>query len=415
MITKLENIGKLIGKYLRQELTEEEQKQLNEWINESDDNKTLFEKWTDTQELMRNISDWERLEKGKQDIWQKMDVGADEKKPSSRLLNFQWWKYAAAAAIILFVSLGAYLWYKDNNRNEKVAKTDTPQVPVTNDVKPGQFKAKLTLADGTIIVLDSAKNGTLVQEGGTNIVNKDGKLVYEKGGQSNKVLYNILSTSKAQTYATVLSDGTKVWLNSESSIHYPVAFNGDVRKVEITGEAYFEVAASIGKNGKRPFIVSVNGMEIEVLGTHFNVNGYADEPAMKTTLLEGKVKVRSVTTNEQTILAPGEQAILPFVSAQDKLAQDGKAKLDKTKDVDVDAEVAWRFGYFNFNNTDMKTLMRQLERWYDVKVEYQGEVPDVQSFGEIPRELSLSQVLSVLQRKDVHFKMIGKKIIVTPK
>jgi transmembrane sensor len=407
MITKLENIGKLVGKYLRQELTEEEQKQLNEWINENDDNKTLFEKWTDTQELMRNISDWERLEKGKQDVWQKMDVGAAEKKPRSRLLSFQWWKYAAAAAIILFLSLGGYLWYQNNNKNAKVAKTDIPQVPIINDVKPGQYKARLTLADGTIIVLDSAKNGTLVQEGGTNVVNKDGKLVYEKGSETNKVLYNTLSTSKAQTYATVLSDGTKVWLNSESSIHYPVAFNGDVRKVEITGEAYFEVAPSMGKNGKRPFIVGVNGMEIEVLGTHFNVNGYADEPAMKTTLLEGKVKVRSTTTNEQTILAPGEQAIL-------RQAQDDKTKLNKTKDVDVDSEVAWRFGMFKFNNDDLKTVMRQLARWYDLNVVYQGDVPKGQFVGTVPRNLNLSQVLEILESSDVHFKIEGRKLIVSP-
>jgi ferric-dicitrate binding protein FerR (iron transport regulator) len=181
-----------------------------------------------------------------------------------------------------------------------------------------------------------------------------------------------------------------------------------VRKVEITGEAYFEVAPSVavlsnGQKVKRPFIVSLNGVTVEVLGTHFNINSYSDEEAVKTTLLEGKVRVHSATSNTQAILNPGEQAIV-------RHGQDDKITVDK--DVDVDAEVSWRFGYFNFNNVDLKTMMRQLERWYDVEVEYNGQVPDIKFLGEIPRELSLSQVLSGLRRPGVNFKVQGKKIIV---
>ena len=234
-------------------------------------------------------------------------------------------------------------------------------------------------------------------------------MVYEQTGNSKEVLYNTLTTARGQTYATLLSDGTKIWLNSQSSIRYPIRFTGDVRMVEITGEVYFEVAASLtrqanGKEAKQPFIVKAPGMDIEVLGTHFNINSYLDEDTVKTTLLEGKVKVHSETNNGQAILASGEQAQL------NKKSQ----VLKKVKNVDVDAEVAWRFGMFQFNNADLKTVMRQLERWYDVEVMYQGEIPDVQSHGEIPREFNLSQVLNVLERPDVHFKVVGKKIIVTP-
>jgi ferric-dicitrate binding protein FerR (iron transport regulator) len=307
-----------------------------------------------------------------------------------------------AAAVILIAALGGY-WFLSRNKKMPVAKTETKQTPVNNDVAPGQYKAKLTLADGSTIILDSAKTGQLVQQGEINVLNKDGQLVYEKRGETNKVLYNTLSTSKAETYLTVLSDGTKVWLNSQSSIHYPVAFMGDVRKVEITGEAYFEVAPAVGKNGKRPFIVGVNGMEVEVLGTHFNINSYSNESAIKTTLLEGKIRVHSSASNTEKILTPGEQAVL----------QDNKIVVNKN--VDVDAEVAWRFGYFNFNNADLKTVMRQLERWYDVNVVYEGKVSnDMELIGKIPRSMNLSQVLNVLQTQQVHYKVESHKIIILP-
>jgi ferric-dicitrate binding protein FerR (iron transport regulator) len=308
--------------------------------------------------------------------------------------------------------IGSVTFYFLIQKKHSDKTTVQPSIAKTNnDVAPGKYKAMLTLADGSTIILDSAKTGTLVQQGSTNVSNQDGKLIYKEGNKTNKVLFNTLSTAKAQTYATVLSDGTKVWLNSESSIHYPVAFTGEERKVEITGEAYFEVA----HQANHPFIVSTGGMDVEVLGTHFNINSYADEPAIKTTLLEGKVRIHSAANNAETILKPGEQALIRQGQADNPSKTSGRILSDMlrvTKDVDVDAEVAWRFGYFNFNNVDLKTMMRQLERWYDVDVEYEGQVPDIKFLGEIPRELTLSQVLNGLGRPGVHFKVEGKKIIV---
>jgi ferric-dicitrate binding protein FerR (iron transport regulator) len=186
-------------------------------------------------------------------------------------------------------------------------------------------------------------------------------------------------------------------------------FTGNVRKVEITGEAYFEVAPSVavlsnGQKVKRPFIVSLNGVTVEVLGTHFNINSYADEPAIKTTLLEGKVRLRSATDNAQTILMPGEQAVV-------RRGQNEKVVVNK--DVDIDAEVAWRFGMFQFNNDDLQMVLRQISRWYDVDIVYQGQIPKETFWGKILRNNSLSQVLETLHTSDVHFKIEGKKIIVS--
>lgn len=412
-------------RHLRRELTPEESADLEDWLNESEKNRQFFEDINNTPELMADVRLYgEEKHIDLRDAWEKMkamgwegqqreeDPGKYHQATSDpdAIRHVAWWKkwptYVAAASILLLFSLIGYKWFSGrDNEMEKPVVTQN----VNNDIAPGQFKAKLTLSDNKVIVLDSATDKILLEQAGIRAINKDGLLVYEQTGNSKKVLYNTLTTARGQTYATLLSDGTKIWLNSASSIRYPITFSSEDRTVEITGEVYFEVAPSIakranGKEGKQPFIVKAPGMEIEVLGTHFNVKSYNDEDVVRTTLVEGKVKVHSEGNNSQATLIPGEQAQL------NKKSQ----VLSKTKDVDVDAEVAWRFGYFNFSNTDFETLMRQLQRWYDVEVVYQGEVPDVQFFGEIPRAFNLSQVLNALQRPGVHFKVVDKKIIVLP-
>lgn len=389
--------AKLVEKYLDGNLSPEERTTLDEWINESPENKELFEKLTDKNALSTLMKEYYEGSIRKDDAQRRTNelvFGAVPAvvRPMFNLLK----KISVAAALVLVIGGGGYIWYANYNK-EKPAPQAHVEQQQKHDAPPGKYRAMLTLADGSQVALDSAA-GTFAQQGNASLVSRDGKLIYEKGKSTNKeILYNTLSTSRGEMYVVTLSDGTKVWLNSASSIHYPVVFTGSERKVVITGEAYFEVA----KDAKRPFIAEAKGMVVQVLGTHFNINSYADEPAMKTTLLEGKVRVRSAD-NSQMILDPGEQAKMMG------------GKLSVLKEVDVDAEVAWRFGYFNFDNTDLKTLMRQLERWYDMEAVYEGNVPDVKSFGEIPRDLNLSQVLNILQRKDVHFKVVDKKIIVTP-
>jgi transmembrane sensor len=408
MHEQYDEIGEILAKY--PDINLEQDAILKDWINQSDTNRKIFEELSSPDYLVNEIQLLEQLREGTRESWQKVqdDINRREVIPVAGKLTWlhKWQTYVAAASVIIIAGVLIYNW-QGNKPNNTI--TPAPTVVKVNDVEPGTYKAKLTLNDGTEIVLDSATNKILAQQAGIRIVNKDGQLVYEQTGNSKEVLYNTVSTSRGQTYATVLSDGTKVWLNSQSSIRFPMAFNGDVRTVETNGEVYFEVAPSVvvlanGQKGKRPFIVNAPGQEVEVLGTHFNVNSYADEPAMKTTLLEGKVKVRSIATNAETVLVPGEQAKF------DKQTQ----ALTKTKDVDIDAEVAWRFGMFQFNNADLKTVMRQLERWYDVQVVYEGNVGDFEFLGKIPRNMNLSQVLTVLQKVNVHFKIDGKKIIVTP-
>ncbi len=411
MQDQYDDIGTILSRY--PEITLEEDAILKEWIAQSENNLRIFEQLSPPGYLVNKLQRFEQIQEGKQRRWLRVldTINANaQNEAKSNGGKFLWLRkgqiYVAAASVIGIIAV--LFFYLVQTNKAKNATVVPPAISKTTDVMPGQYRAKLTLDDGTTIVLDTARNGKLVQQGATSVVNENGRLVYYNGGETKKVLYNTLSTAKAEMYATVLSDGTKVWLNAQSSIHYPVMFGGDERRVEVTGEAYFEVAPSTamlsnGKMGKRKFIVEVNGMEVEVLGTHFNINSYAEEEAIKTTLLEGKVKVHSAGSNSEAVLQPGDQAVLLRAKNEN---------ISVVKDVDVSAEIAWRFGYFNFSNADLKTVMRQLERWYDVQVVYEGTV-DNEFTGKIPRELSLLQVLSVLEKQNVHFKVMGKKIIVT--
>lgn len=396
--------AKLVEKYLDGNLSHEERTTLDEWINESPENKELFEKLSNKDALSALMKEYYEAHNRKDDAQRRtneMVFGAAPAVVRPMFNLFQ--KISVAAAIILLVGVGGYIWYSNYNKVKPVPQANVEQQQ-KHDAPPGKYGAMLTLADGSQVALDSTA-GTFAQQGNASLVNSDGKLIYEKGKTTNKeVLYNTLSTSRGEMYLVTLSDGTKVWLNSASSIYYPVVFAGSERKVVITGEVYLEVA----KNPKQPFIAEAKGMEVEVLGTHFNINSYTNELAVKTTLLEGKVRVRSAATNAQIVLEPGEQAIL-------RQTQNDKTVMDKTKDVDVEEEVAWRFGYFQFVNADLKTVMRQLERWYDVEVVYQGNVSnELELIGKMPRSMHLSKVLDVLQTQQVHFKIEGHKIIVLP-
>jgi ferric-dicitrate binding protein FerR (iron transport regulator) len=325
-------------------------------------------------------------------------------------------RIAVAAAIILLIGLATLVAVLTNN-HKTPPQTANHEQNFKNDVDPGKYKARLTLADGTVVILDSAETGQLAQQGNTVIVNKDGKIVYDAKGQvPGEVLYNVLSTARGETYATVLADGTKVWLNSASSIKFPVAFTGKERVVEITGEAYFEVA----HRAKQPFRVHLpNGSVVEDIGTSFNINSYTDEDAIKTTLIEGSVRVTPLSpagggevnaspdrkrpgVDRGIILKPGQQAV------------DTRNSLLTTRSADLDAVLAWKNGLFQFNNADIKTVMRQLARWYDIEVVYEGAIPVRKFEGKIQRDLSLADVLEPLAKNQVHFKIEGKRITITP-
>jgi transmembrane sensor len=301
-----------------------------------------------------------------------------------------------------------YLVTNRTTTKNVIVRNISPKPILKNDVAPGGNKAILTLADGSSIVLDSASNGTLGQQGNIKIIKLDnGLLAYSVNGkqltENDEAFYNTISTPRGGQYQITLADGTMVWLNAASSIRFPVLFTGTQRKVEITGEVYFEVA----KNKTMPFKVKATSSEIEVLGTHFNVNAYEDEATTKTTLLEGSIKVStaSFVSNTQTtkFLQPGQQA---------SSSNDGKINI--LSNADLEETMAWKNGRFQFKSTDLKSMLRQIARWYDVDVEYRGNV-DLHFTGQLTRNENVSKVFEKLAlTNEVHFKIEGRRIIVSP-
>jgi len=304
-------------------------------------------------------------------------------------------KYSVAAAIVAIIAVCTFLWLKPSDK--KITTVTSNQFK--NDIAPGGNKAFLTLADGTIITLDRTASGEVANQGSVQIVKEaDGIISYKSGAkEASPAYYNRVSTPIGGQYQVRLADGTRVWLNALSSIRFPSVFDGSARTVELSGEAYFEVT----KNRDKPFYVSVNGMQVEVLGTHFNVNAYPDEPSIKTTLLAGMVKLVRGTSN--ILLKPGDQG-----------QTNDTGGFILSKETDVDEVVAWKNGYFSFEGADVKTVMRQIARWYGVQVHYVGEPTKALFGGEIGRDLNLTQVLIGLSKSRVHFQLEGTTLTVLP-
>ena len=306
-------------------------------------------------------------------------------------------RIAVAASAIGVLLLTTFLFINKGG-SKGIVKANVAEHHFKDDVSPGGDKATLTLADGSTVILDDAQNGILAQQGNTKVIKLDGKLLYDPANKNSKeVVYNTISTPKGGQYQLELPDGSLVWLNATSSIRFPTSFVEKERRVEITGEAYLEVA----KNRDKPFIVTVNNAEVQVLGTHFNINAYLDEDDVETTLLEGSVKF--VNGANADILKPGQQS---------QLTKNGSFKV--VSDVDVDKVVAWKNGFFDFENAGIETVMRQLSRWYNVEIEYNGKTDDL-FIAEMRRNIKLSDALKALELTGkVRFEIEGKKIIVMP-
>ena len=313
-----------------------------------------------------------------------------------------WKRMAAAAAVLLVISAGSYMAFK-NKPVQQVTVAETPVKKTNNDiVAPSTAKAMITLVDGRIVPIDSISSGTLAIQGGVNLSkNADGQIVYNAANAQGEMQYNTLTNPRgSQVVDMVLADGSRVWLNAGSSLTYPVAFTGNDRKVAITGEAYFEVV----HNEAKPFKVTYGKTEITDLGTEFNVNAYEDETNVKITLLQGSVKVyqSSIANNKAIVIKPGEQA---------QVANDIKV----VKGVDVDKVMSWKNGVFNFQDATLEEVMHQLERWYDIDVRYEKGVPKFEFVGKMSRTLSLAGVLHGLEVSKVHFRLEeGRKVVVLP-
>ncbi len=318
-----------------------------------------------------------------------------------RSMSRRW--YWIAAAIIFIIGAGFFWWMHQQ-------ETVLPQEEMTlaDDIGPGKEGAILVLADGSEIILDSAGKGNLAHQGNMQVVKlENGELAYVMAGDpdaaTGELLYNTMKTPPGNQYRLVLSDGTRVWLNASSSITYPAVFAAKERNVSISGEAYFEVA----KNVSKPFIINVdNQFDIEVLGTSFNVNAYRNERTYNTTLLEGSVRIRGkeeqATSEKRILLKPGEQA---------QVQHNGSVAV--VKDVNKEKVMAWRNGLFDFQDARLEEVMREIARWYDIEVIYEGAPPSIEFVGKISRDLSLSQVLNGLKGTGFEFRIEGRKLFIS--
>jgi transmembrane sensor len=379
---------KLIIKKINDTLSPEEESIFDIWYNESAENRDYFAKVQNNyQSDIENIN----LDEAWNAIDRKINPGKNKN---------HFYKYAVAASIALL--LGTGIFYFTKTKEQIIQVVEKPK-----EITPGGNRGILTLSNGKQIVLaDISAKDTIAQEGEkaevtikmdakgviTYVINPDADV-----SKADANSFNTLSTPTGGQYNIVLADGTKVYLNTVSSIKYPTQFNGDQRIVELEGEAYFEVA----KNKSKPLIVKSGDQSIEVLGTHFNVHAYNNESVIKTTLLEGSVAV--TYKNQKAILKPGQQSNVS--DSFNKIA---------IRKVDTEAAIAWKNGRFKFDNADLKTVMKQLERWYGIKVEYRGDVSDVRFNGGTFMNKNLSEVLKVLELSNIKFKVEGKTIIVYP-
>jgi ferric-dicitrate binding protein FerR (iron transport regulator) len=408
----------LLKKYLAGNCTTAEQERIAEWYASFDDQPPYFEhdKSPEANELK---------EKTKAAI---QSIIASHTLPAANTPTAQpativsmhkarkrMFTYTGIAAAVLIVLMAGTYWVflnRVSSKKEIVQKALSSDTAIA--ITPGSNKAILTLADGSAIMLDSAQNGALAQQGNVQVVkSNDGELKYLSAADSRQpaaVAYNRLSTPRGGQFMLTLPDNSKVWLNAASSIKYPTVFTGNERRVEITGEAYFEIE----KNPNKPFRVDIllptgKGGSVEVLGTHFNINAYNDESSVKTTLLEGKVKIINRTSSmpatagnkAPVFLAPGQQA---------QMNNNDEIKI--VNNANIEATMAWKNGLFQFDDVTIQTVLHQVARWYDVEIVYERDVSQDHFRGKIYRNTDIAKLLNILELSGAHFKIEGKRIIV---
>ena len=314
----------------------------------------------------------------------------------------RWW---AAASVTLLLAAGAAYYLLQHHQ--------TIRTPAIADVAPAHKGAILTLSDGSQVVLDSAKNGLVASQNGARVLLDSGQLSYNPvAGSADAITYNTISTPKGRQFNLQLPDGTQVWLNAASSIRYPTLFNGAERKVEITGEAYFEVA----QNSKMPFRISAGKQAlVEVLGTSFNINAYGDNGTVNTTLISGAVAVKHMPVKgtaaaERVVLKPGQAAQITI--AHDMNAAD---KIKVIPDADINKAVAWKNGAFNLEGASLKEVMKEIERWYDIEVVYENnKIPDIYFTGQMSRNVTLSSFLKALKEWQINYRLENNRLIILP-
>ncbi|SEP32745.1 FecR family protein [Mucilaginibacter sp. OK283] len=384
----------LINKYLSNQATAEEEELLLSYYST----------------LQKNELKWDELEMGDEntarvELYSKVLSEIKARESSSKKVFFmRRWFIAASVTLLLGVSASLFFYLKNDN---SFLSTKNKTQPIKNTIAPGGNKALLTLANGSKIILDDAATGELAKQSGVKVAKAaNGQLVYtventsSNSATSGPIAYNTIETPKGGQYQVDLPDGSKVWLNAGSSLKYPTNFNGNIRSVQLAGEAYFEVA----KNAKKPFRVVSNNQVVEVLGTHFNISSYIDDTSVKTTLLEGSVKVLSTKSNRSKLLKPGEQSNISYLNSSLSV-----------QEVNTEEVVAWKNGYFLFVDEDLKSIMSKFARWYNVDVEYAANVDNLRFGGMVSRSRDLAQALKIIEQTgNIKTKIEGRRVIIMP-
>lgn len=374
-------ISDLAEKYLNGKATAVEQEALHEWYDHVNGG--------DTEIVVSPQAD--TLEGAKARILRQLQeqIARDKKAVPARVLPMRWKWLPWVAAAFIIVAAGTYLLRQPEKQERTTAVLPLP---------PAGNKALLTLGNGTVVDLNATTDGAIVEQGGTTVNKQQALLIYDAGSGGAQPAINKLSVPRGGKYRLILPDGTKVWLNAASELQFPTAFPGAERLVELDGEGYFEVAA----DADQPFIVKTAGHRVEVLGTHFNVKAYRDESTINTALLEGSVKIVTAS-GSSSLLKPGDLA---------KVATDNNISI--TRNADLGQAVAWKEGFFAFRDADIAVILREISRWYDVDINYEGAVTRRRFTGKVSRSYSLAETLSILEASDLHFRQEGKKIIVLP-
>ena len=384
MSSNTEHYESLLSKYLDGQCNAAEVAELYSWLQSSGSHRALLTKmqeefqstFNNTNEIPAEISD--RIET------RLLQAITTTTTPS--ITRRIWYTTAAAAALILLLA-GSWFFLEHNQKPAIIAKADSTILPGTN-------KAILTLADGSTITLDSAGH-QVISQGKTTVHQKNGQLQYASRENNEAVVYNTLTVPRGGQFNIILPDGSHVWLNAASSLRYPTAFTGKERKVALQGQGYFEVTPS----AKQPFSVQVNNMEVQVLGTSFDIMAYADEKSVNTTLIQGAVNVKQ--GNQEKRLQPGQQASLDPLTGNITVHP-----------ADVDQAIAWKTGFFEFDNARLADILRQLARWYDIDISYNQTANEKLFGGRISRSLPLSEILHMLEVNGPVFALSGRKLIV---
>jgi transmembrane sensor len=403
-LKKIKRIAFLIHGYIFKILSNSEQEELESWKKAAEENLHLFNEATNEKNLLQDLGFIDRVHEEEvnvklAEVKSKLrftttvtSIPAAEPKEQKPVI---WLRrsWAAAASLFFVIALSAAIIYRLASSTH------------TQDAVPGGARATLTLADGSHIDLENAKDGTLAADHGLTILKKDGQVQYTGTGDNQAShLSNTITTPRGGSYPVTLSDGSKIWLNASSTIKFPPVFPGNERRVVVSGEVYFEVAHQTTPAGSRvPFIVQIKdkNVQVEVLGTHFNINAYSDEPIIKTTLLEGAVKITS--SGMTASLKPGQQAEI----------SNRELKVVDLNESHTQAAKAWKDGNFDFRKSDIKSFLREVGRWYDVEVIYESEIPNHQYGAQITRNTKLSEVLNTLKLNGINSRIEGKKIIIS--